>query len=226
MPPIRRGTTRRSARPRRLPAATPWLRAADLSMRAASTSGGARASGGRGAPREGIVPGQAALVNLAGGADAYGRGSAVVADRVALRLDARTSLPPGAAFQPLIGPRPTCASSLDARFFPGRHVPLRRGSARPSPTRLRPDAAAAGRDHRGRHAGPPAGALADRDRARGDAGEGARVATDSLRRTEAFEATAALASAGASVLVALDRPAAAKDPDPEAHETCARYACA
>jgi imidazolonepropionase-like amidohydrolase len=36
---------------------------------------------------------------------------------------------------------------------------------------------------------------------------------------EGFEAAAALAPAGAAVLVGLDWPAAAKDPDPEAHET-------
>ncbi len=75
------------------------------------------------------------------------------------------------------------ASALPRRaLLPRRHAPLRRGPARPAATRLRPNAAAAGRDDRGRDADPAAGALEGRDRARAGAGEGARVAADSLRR--------------------------------------------
>ena len=173
------------------------------------------------APREGIVPGQAALVNLAGGADAYGRGSAVVADRVALRLDTRSSGPTWRGFpSSLMGTQAYLRQLfLDARHFLAatrRYEADPLGLRRPDYDRtLRPLAEMI-------EDGTPI-LLPARSRIEIERAVALAKALESrpilYGGQEAFDATAALASARAPVLVALDWPAAAKDPDPEAHET-------
>ncbi len=223
MPPMPTGNDAPVARgPEDRPATTPWLRAADL-LDSSSLDKWRRAgfSAAAVAPREGIVAGQAALVNLAGDADAYGRGSAVVADRIALRLDTRTNGPTWRGFpSSLMGTEAYLRQLfLDARYFltaTRRYEADPLGLRRPGYDRtLRPLAEMI-------EDGTPI-LLPARSRIEIQRAVTLAKALESrpilYGGQEAFDATAALASTRATVLVALDWPAAAKDPDPDAHET-------
>jgi imidazolonepropionase-like amidohydrolase len=204
------------------PGTTPWLRAADL-LDASSLEKWRKAgfSAAAVAPREGIVTGQAALVNLAGGADVYGRGSAVVADRVALRLDTRTSGRTWRGFpSSLMGTQAYLRQLfLDARHFLAatrRYGEDPLGVQRPDYDRaLRPLAEMI---DEGTPILLPARSRIEIERALELARAlGSRPIV--YGGHEGFEAASVLATAQAPVVIGLDWPAQAKDPDPEARES-------
>jgi imidazolonepropionase-like amidohydrolase len=206
------------------PGTTPWLRAADIfdpngvvKWREAGFAAAAVA------PRDGLVAGQAALVTLAGGkaGDAHDRGAAVVRDRVALRLDTRAGGPAWRGFpNSLMGVQAYLRQLfLDARHFLAasrRYEEDPLGLRRPAYDRaLQPLAEMI---EAGTPLLLPARSLPEIERAiELAAALGSRAIVHGGH--EGYAAAGALQSAGAAVLISLDWPAAARDPDPEADET-------
>ena len=210
-PPLSRG-------PEDRPGTTPWLRAADLldlsTVKKWRDAGFAAAAV---APREGLVPGQAALVSLAG-ADSPG---AVVRARVALRLDTRVLGGPWRGFpNSLMGAQ----AYLRQLFLDVRHFMVARQRYEEDPLgRRRPTyepALVALAEMIGDETPVVVPAHSESEIARALELASALGARPILYGAhEAFAAVPALAAAGAPVLVSLDWPAEAKDPDPEAEES-------
>jgi imidazolonepropionase-like amidohydrolase len=202
------------------PGTTPWLKAADfVDPKGVAKWREAGFAAAVVAPREGLVPGQAALVNLSG-ADADPARGSVLRDRVALRLDTRVGQSTWRGFpNSLMGAQAYLRQLfLDARHFQSatrRYEEDPRGLRRPAYERT-------------------LAALAEMIEARAPVLLPAQTAPEIARAIElagaldvrpillgaheGFEARKTLAAARVPVLVSLAWPAAAKDPDPDGEE--------